>query len=767
MKFCLITGFLTCVLASAASAAEEGAGGTAAVPVETPSTATPIADVRFFPPPTLGGMARSATGEPVLIRGTVTWLSSSNPHSTPSDADAWQYVVVQDDSAGIWVNVRLARERGVWRGADGDTDDLEAGMQVEVAGLRDLDGFAPLIIPRSIRVISRAIHLPEAVPAERERLFNGCDACVRIEVEGLLQGFRSGGVHGNSHWVLVMESDGKRFLATVPQQAITPDPAHLVDGTLRVRGVAASRFTTRGEFVAPTIHIGRDEDITLVASPPTPPFESPLLPLPGISRFQREPPSIHRVRTRGIVTYAVPGEVFFLQQAAVAVRVETQSPESLQPGELVEVAGFVDRSRVVAGVSQAASMSEALVRRLGAGDPPVPASIQPDEIVALNMTARENGLIARPGDYDGCLISFRARLVEIRRSIAGGLLLLSSGKSTVSAAIPAAGFEELKKLEVGSELQVTGIAQVDLKPELGARPIWLLPAVERIDVLLRTADDVTVLAKPSWWTPRRLAAALATTVGILAAALGWVWLLRRQVTSTSVSLATEMRTRRESAIEFNATIRERNRLAANLHDTLLQTMSAIGMQLQSCELSGREGGIPAANHLGLARRMVDHAVGELRESVWALRSFPLKGQTFPEAVVSLAAHLAEGQEARIMVEIEGVEADVSDFVAGNLLLLVQEAIINAVHHARPASIHVTVAFDPSHDVIDVSVRDDGQGFVPGTQPGPLRGHFGLQGMRERAERLGGTLHIESDPDRGTTIRARAHNMPNDREIEGE
>lgn len=165
--------------------------------------------------------------------------------------------------------------------------------------------------------------------------------------------------------------------------------------------------------------------------------------------------------------------------------------------------------------------------------------------------------------------------------------------------------------------------------------------------------------------------------------------------------------------------------------------------------------------------MVDHAVGELRESVWALRSFPLKGQTFPEAIESLATHLGAGHPTRIAVRIEGDSLAVSDFVAGNLLLVIQEAIHNALQHGQPSSIEIAVAFDAASDVIDVTVRDDGSGFVPGTEAGPLQGHFGLQGMRERIEKLGGSIEIESDRDRGTTIRARVGNRPYDRDLDTE
>lgn len=715
----------------------------------------PIADIRFFPTPsTAGGPRRDDDGpRRAVVRGVVVWISKSR--------DEGLFLALQDASAGIWVTRGFAEERGLWRGDDSAWDHLEPGMTVEVEGLQDLDGgYAPLLVPSDVRVVSRDRRLPEAERVDMDRFFSGADAGKRIEAEGIVQGYRDAG----SRWILVLAAAGRRFIATVPRQALPTDPAALVDGRLVLRGAAASRFTTRGEFIEPVIRVGAAEDVVLAAPPPSGPFEAPQLPLHRIAGFRGEPPSGHRVRISGVVTYAEPGEYFYLQEGAVGVRVETQSTEPLEPGDLVEVSGFVDRSRVVAGVAQAARVTEAVFRRLGTGIPPRPLAITPDDILAVNGQARRNGLLAKPGDYHGTLIAFKARLVESRRGLAGGSLLLSSGKSMLVAAVSPATFQQLAGLEPGSELEVAGIVQADLKPQVGTRPIWHLPAVERLDLIVRSPDDVRLVRPPSWWTPRRLAVALSLTGGLLAAALSWVWLLRRRVRATARTLADEMRTRREAAIEFDATIRERNRLAANLHDTLLQTMSAIGMQLQSCELSTRQGGRPSGNHLGLARRMVDHAIGELRESVWALRSFPLKGQTLPAAIESVAAQLGEGHAVRISVRSTGAIGPVPDFVAGNLLLVVQEAIHNALQHAAPATIDVLVVHDAAADAIEISVRDDGRGFVPGTQVGPREGHFGLQGMRERVERLGGTLTVESAAGAGTTIRARVGDLSAERSV---
>lgn len=763
VRVCLLSLVCACWLA-VPSWSEEGVGQVSSVVdqgVAEVGDVSSIASVRFgddgINESTTTREGRSLGGDQaaVRIRGTVTWISAR-----PA---AGHHFVVQDDSSAIWVNVKVARERDVWRGDEKVLAGLVPGMMVEIAGLVDRDVFAPMMIPQSVVVVSEDLSLPAAMPAVMDRVFNGADNCLRIEIEGILQGFRK----ASGRWILVMETDGRHWLATVPDDTLQPDPTHLIDGSLRLRGVAAARFTTRGEFVSLMLLVGNESDIIVTEQPREAAFSVPKLPLARLARFQRDPPNGHRVRTEGVVTHAQPGEFFYLQDGAFGVRVETQSDELLQPGDLVEVAGFIDRRRVLVGVSQAAGLVEAVIRRMGSGAPPQPAAISPDDIVTVNATALRNGLIAQPGDYDGCLVSFQGRLVEVRRAVTGGVLLISSGKSMVTAALFGGTFEILKTLEPGSELQVTGIVRADLKPEVGVRPIWLLPAVERMDVLVRSVDDVQVLTRPSWWTPRRLAAALAATGGVLVGALGWVWLLRRRVAATAASLAAEMRTRRESAVEFNATIRERNRLAANLHDTLLQTMSAIGMQLQSCELSGRAGGKPAASHLGLARRMVDHAVGELRESVWALRSFPLKGQTLPEAIQSLVTHQAQGHDTRITARMTSAESAVPDFVAGNLLLVVQEAVHNALQHAHATAIDVVLSFDPAADTIDVTVRDDGKGFTPGMQAGPLQGHFGIQGMRERVERLGGTLRVESAPGRGTAIHAQVKNLPYDREIEVE
>jgi signal transduction histidine kinase len=214
-----------------------------------------------------------------------------------------------------------------------------------------------------------------------------------------------------------------------------------------------------------------------------------------------------------------------------------------------------------------------------------------------------------------------------------------------------------------------------------------------------------------------------------------------------------MRVRRDAVLDFEATLRERNRLAASLHDTLLQTLTGIDFQLGACRADGPQNAQDRSPQLDVAQKMVAHAAEELRGSVWALRTMPVAGRSFRESLETIATQTGHGHPEQIAVRVAGIANDVPQFVAGNLLLVAQEALHNAVHHAAARQIEVVATGDAVAGSIDLTVRDDGRGFTPGSQLGPDQGHFGLSGMRERIERLGGTLSIDSQPGSGTTVRA--------------
>ncbi|MSU50370.1 MAG: hypothetical protein EXS37_15005 [Opitutus sp.] len=130
---------------------------------------------------------------------------------------------------------------------------------------------------------------------------------------------------------------------------------------------------------------------------------------------------------------------------------------------------------------------------------------------------------------------------------------------------------------------------------------------------------------------------------------------------------------------------------------------------------------------------------------------PLHGLALPDALRALTERANAGHDAKIDVRTAGELSHVPDFVAGNLLLVAQEALHNALKHGHPRTVTLEARLAEKPEWIAVTVRDDGTGFTVGAQVGATQGHFGLTGMRERIERLNGTLRIESAPGQGTTV----------------
>ncbi len=679
----------------------------------------------------LRGLSReeSAKSLPVHVRAVVTWRGLR------------EQITVQDETGGSWLQMPDARKRGLWATDDATLNSIRVGHVLEIEGVTGPGGYAPDILPKTLRIVGEQ-PLPLARPMIPSRFFNGAEAGLRVEVRGVVQGFRP----AELGWLLELNANPGRFTAEFPTSAL-PDPTELVDAEVRVTGVAVTRVNSRGELTLPRVFSSQAAELVIEA-PAIPPFAAPLVQLDRLLPFRPEPTGPHRLRVIGIVTYALAGKFLYLQEGARAVRVETRSMELFYAGDRVEASGFVDMTRYVG------MLTEAQVRRIGTATAPAAVAINPEEIITLNTSAINAAKLAEPHDFDGHLVRFRASLLAVQSAPdpkqQWRRLTLERGEMILSAILAAGEVTSLDALRPGSELEVTGIVQLEYT-SIAAPRVSLVPT--RLDIVLRSADDVSVVRAPSWWTAQRLLAAVAIVAVAFVAALAWVVQLRRQVRRKTEQLAVEMHARRDAAVEFQATLRERNRLAANLHDTLLQTLGGIGFQIGAGEAEAAlpdRAGKPIAQ-LGVARRILDHAVQELRSSVWALRSPSLQGKSLPEALRLVVDREGAGKSARIDLRTEGDFSHVSEFVAGNLVLAAQEALRNALKHGAPRVITLEARTAATPDAIFLLIRDDGAGFTPGQEAGANQGHFGLVGMRERIERLDGTLQIESAPGQGTTV----------------
>lgn len=696
----------------------------------------PIAEILALP------AADLIHGVPVRVRGVVV-LTLPN-------------LAIQEEAAGIWVR---PEDSGPERDADlpdGTRRMLMLGDLVEVVGIVDRGGYAPTIQASRLSVISKAA-LPKPIPADLGRLFRGGDNAVRVETGGTSEAIVQGCRRNDGEWNLVVDAASRRIVVRIAAGVMPQKPDHLVDSRVKIVGVVGATRNSRGQFLAPMLTVARADDITVLEPAPSSPFESPRVPLDEIAAYRPEPQTRRRIQTEGIVICHVPGQYCYLQQGLVGLRIDCPTAPDMEPGDVVRVAGFVDMSRTIAGIV------EGVVERTGRTHPPTPVGIAPEEIARILAESHRTGQMPPSTNYAGVLIRFPATLLERQRFQDGWMLTLSCGESSVLArcdSVSPADAAALNRLRPGSDVQVTGVVRVDSELPPDFVPNGRNPEVRPVELILRSAADVTVVRAPSWWTPRRLGTTLAVVGAVLAVALSWVWSLRQQLAVQLDRVVHEARSRREAEVDFEATLRERNRLAANLHDTLLQTLGGIRFQLDACRVAGRyHDAADASEHFDVARRMIDHAAQEVRGSVWALRTMPMPGKSFTESIGAVVGQferqVGRTQRVRIALETTGAAGAVPDFVAGNLLLVVQEAIYNAIRHASPTTIDVGVAFTADGG-LTVWVRDDGAGFCVGTEAGPAQGHFGLQGMRERIERLGGGLEIKSSSGSGTTITAHVH-----------
>jgi signal transduction histidine kinase len=187
---------------------------------------------------------------------------------------------------------------------------------------------------------------------------------------------------------------------------------------------------------------------------------------------------------------------------------------------------------------------------------------------------------------------------------------------------------------------------------------------------------------------------------------------------------------------------ERQRLTREIHDTLTQQFASIIMHLSAARL-----GDPAAVPVRLqqAEQTAREGLDEARRIVWDKRPGNLEGASLVEALEQVAARWSVENAVPADLTFTGTPRLLDPTVDFGLLRICQEALQNIKKHARAHSVNITLSYMP--DLFTLDVADDGRGM----EYEPKGNGFGLKSMRQRAEELGGTLVVESEPGKGTTI----------------
>ncbi len=198
---------------------------------------------------------------------------------------------------------------------------------------------------------------------------------------------------------------------------------------------------------------------------------------------------------------------------------------------------------------------------------------------------------------------------------------------------------------------------------------------------------------------------------------------------------------------------ERARLSRELHDQTVQDLVAVGQRMQMAQRALERGEIDAAGAtLRETRALCRGTMDELRRLIHALHPIYIEDLGFLPALEMLVQEIGEGGVGADVL-VRGEPRRMQPDVELAAFRVVQEALSNAVQHSQAQHITLIVSFTDRE--LELSVQDDGTGFVPPDAPDRLTrtGHFGLVGMRERVSPLGGRLEVHSQPDTGTRITA--------------
>jgi signal transduction histidine kinase/ligand-binding sensor domain-containing protein len=203
--------------------------------------------------------------------------------------------------------------------------------------------------------------------------------------------------------------------------------------------------------------------------------------------------------------------------------------------------------------------------------------------------------------------------------------------------------------------------------------------------------------------------------------------------------------------QFALVLGERVRLSRELHDTLLQSLVGVALEFESIAKSLDSSPAAAKERVVKMRERVEEYIREARRSIWTLRSPALETRDLVEALRESGARAAAGRPIRFEFGVEGTPRRFAGNVEHQLLRIGQEAVLNAVRHARAQQVKMTLAY--SGDAVALRVADDGAGFAADTASEGTSDHYGITTMKERAQQVGGHLTITSRPNAGTVIEA--------------
>jgi diguanylate cyclase (GGDEF)-like protein len=490
------------------------------------------------------------------------------------------------------------------------------GDRIRIQGKTDSD-FRPDVLGDELTLLHHG-PVPEAVPATLGQLLRVELDCVRVKLRARVRSADIVKDQAETNVYLNLLVDGGYVDATVLSQDQSK-LKELLDAEVEITGAVAGKFDTKMQLAGIMLQVASLSDVKIVERARIQPGSLPITPMDEILKGYEVHDGSQRMRVRGTATFYLPGSTLVLQDGGKSLRVSTQFEGPLPIGQVVDVTGFPDIRNGSATLIQ----SEITTTGKQAPISPLPADFS-----QLASGARAFDLVSTEGIV---LASVRGATQDEYVLVSNGHLFSAIYRHPDSGIFP---LPAMKRVPVGSRIRVVGICTM----EQGSNP---LGAPVAFYVLLRSFDDIVVVAGPSWLSIRNLVIALGALglVVIVVGARGWT--LERRVRRQTAALAS--RIEREAEMERRrGEILEDINEGRDLPEILEKIVALVSFSLNGAPCWCRlESGI----HAGMIVAAADTSLAVCQPIT--ARTGPAHGEIFA-AVESAPARPSEAPQALAM-----------------------------------------------------------------------------------------------------------------------
>ena len=610
-----------------------------------------------------------------------------------------------------------------------DTRQLQSGDIVRATGLINPDPSGISIAVCSQLVVEAHRRPPPVVEATLSEIKNGKYDNLPVKIRGTIKEVFRDDIDPIWYYLVLTDGDKSIYLTLHSDCADLEAVQKLTGAFVAVSGLCSPWDYGYRVTLGRLINLLDFKDIEVMRQAPSDPFDVPEVVTIRFPNPEDIPP-LERRRLSGKVIAVWRGNRILVKSENGNVHtVELSGGPVPEYGAMIEAAGLLktDLYRM--------NLSDAIWRRKNL------AAMKDDNVEEVrNILTDAKGQTRVIPTVHGRTFRIRGTVQDRPSSdMQYALVTLKCGSETIPVDV-SANRSVLNDITIGGVIEVTGTCIVECD---NWHSYSAFPHVTGVTLVVRRPSDVSIVSRPPWWTPGRLAATIGILIVVILGIFLWNRTLRRIVEKRGRQLFKEQVARIGSELRID----ERTRLAIELHDSIAQNLTGVALEINAANRTADTDLAKAHEHLNIASTSLKSCRNELRYCLWDLRNSALEKPNMDEAIrQTLAPHLGD---TALYVRFNVPRERISDKTAHAIMRIVRELSVNAVRHGAATSLWVAGSVDG--DKLLFSVRDNGSGFNPDKCPGAAQGHFGLTGIRERVDVFEGEMKIDSVIGRGTKI----------------